>query len=63
MGTQISPTPGTTPSLFSRRTLLRASVLGAGALTTAPLLAACGSDDGGTAAPAPRPRWSSPAAR
>ncbi|GAA4457446.1 hypothetical protein GCM10023170_053650 [Phytohabitans houttuyneae] len=55
MGTQISPTPGTTPSLFSRRTLLRASVLGAGALTTAPLLAACGSDDGGTAAPRSAP--------
>ncbi|BCB76770.1 hypothetical protein Pflav_031800 [Phytohabitans flavus] len=63
MGTQISPTPGTTPSLFSRRTVLRASLLGAGALTTAPLLAACGSDDGGTAAPRSAPHWSSRAAR
>jgi len=35
--------------------VLRASLLGAGALTAAPLLAACGDDDGGTAAPRSAP--------
>ncbi|GAA1840524.1 ABC transporter substrate-binding protein [Asanoa iriomotensis] len=55
MGTQKPQTRGIdSQGLITRRTVLRASILGAGAITAAPLLAACGSDSGNDTGNSPR---------